>query len=116
MSLPTAEELVTALNEYLDNPEEADLVESASSEALALNTQYLINCGLNISEGGDEAIPDPICLRACKETGADLFYRRTARNGIVGISSLDVSPIRLRRDPMTDAYALYAPYFGPGIA
>lgn len=116
MSLPTINALVTAVAKYVDDAAEDDLIQSSSAEALELNKQHLRNCGLDLTQDEDSRIPDEICLRACTETAADLVYRRTARNGIVGVSSLDVSPIRLRRDPMTDAYALYAPFFNPGIA
>lgn len=68
----------------------------------------------NVRAGG---VPAVIVARAVKEVGADLFHRRTSRNGIAGLDGGPDSftPLRIARDPMKAAADILAPYMLPGI-
>lgn len=86
----------------------AALVARCEAEATELVSKHV----------GTATVPAVIIDRAVLEVGADLFYRRAARNGIVsfgnGVEAASV--IRINRDPMTQAYPLLAPYLGLGFA
>ncbi|GGF30169.1 hypothetical protein GCM10010922_01390 [Microbacterium sorbitolivorans] len=66
----------------------------------------------------DADVPEVIRSRAVLEVGADLFYRRAARNGVVQFGSgvEAASVVRINRDPMTQAYPLLAPYLPMAFA
>lgn len=61
-------------------------------------------------------VPTEIVDRSYREVGADLYWRRSARNGIVGINSMDSTPIRINRDPIMACEALLSPFLTPGFA
>lgn len=65
-----------------------------------------------------DAIPASVFHRACVEVGADLYHRRSARNGIAGFEDTDISaaPVRINRDPLVPARPILAPYMKVGIA
>lgn len=67
---------------------------------------------------GTRGIPESVLIRAAVEVAADLYHRRTARNGIAGFddSELGASPMRINRDPMAAARPILAPFLGPAIA
>lgn len=76
--------------------------------------------------GSTEAAPNPFEVpteaveRAVLEVGADLFYRKTTRNGIVsfggGEGMPSPEPFRLNRDPMAAAYPILRPFLpAPGL-
>lgn len=108
MPLPEHAALVVAVATHVDEVEGAPFIEDAAQEALDLVTTLV---GTRAA-----SIPDGIGRRACIEVAADLFYRRSARNGIVGINSMEVTPVRIQRDPLTPAYPLLVQYLGRGIA
>jgi hypothetical protein len=56
------------------------------------------------------AVPPPVRRRAVLEVGADLYWRKASRNGVVGFESQDVQPMRLARDPMSTATSILAPW------
>jgi hypothetical protein len=108
MSLPTLADLKSKLPAHVDQPVADEHTDDAAAEALELAT--------TLAGSRAEAIPVAIAMRGCLEVAADLYYRRTARNGIVGLNSLEVQPVRINRDPLTAVRPLWAPYLGPGIA
>lgn len=119
MSLPTVEEVTTALAAEVESAEELDdyaFVESASGEALALVTKHLLRGTDDEDQPIYYDVPDVIALRACVDVGRDIYYKRTARNGIVSFNSPDIQPMRVRNDPMGAAYPILQPFTGPGIA
>lgn len=65
-----------------------------------------------------DAIPASVFHRACVEVGADLYHRRSARNGIAGFEDTDITsaPVRINRDPLVPARPILAPYMKVGIA
>lgn len=84
------------------------------------DTAFITQCSAEATELVDErckgsTVPTATKARAVLEVGADLFNRRRARNGITGIDSPDVSPMRIRADPMKAAQSILAPFLEPGI-
>lgn len=63
------------------------------------------------------AVPPAVRARAVLEAGADLYWRRSARNGIAAFDAPEgVQTMRIGRDPMASAEAVLRPYLGFGIA
>lgn len=98
--------LAAALRSYV-TPEarsvvsiDGEFVESCAAEALALVTQLLAGV----------ATPPPAEVRdrAVIETGAALFTRRQAPNGITQYADPTGTPVRLARDPMNVARVILA--------
>jgi hypothetical protein len=68
--------------------------------------------------GGEEnpfEVPESVVARAVLEVGADLYYRKASRNGVIGLDGVDPQPFRLNRDPMAAAYPLLRRYLVTGI-
>lgn len=63
-------------------------------------------------------IPPATLTRAVKETAADLFHRRRARNGVVQLDSDGYTGdvVRINADPLRAARPILAPFLGVGIA
>lgn len=87
----------------------------------ARDTKFITECATDAAamvetrcKGSD--VPASVKARAVLEVGADLYNRKKARNGITGLDSADVSPMRIRSDPMKAAQAILAPYLEPGLA
>jgi hypothetical protein len=101
----------TDLQNYVGAPEsDATYVEACYEEATELVTAFV---------GSSEpviAIPDNVLERAILETGSELYHRRQAPNGISQFASLDGTPIRIARDPMTGAYPILQRYVQLGMA
>lgn len=60
-------------------------------------------------------VPAVVVARAVLEVGADLYYRKASRNGIVGLEGVDPQPMRLNRDPLAAAYPFLRPYLVFGL-
>ena len=60
-------------------------------------------------------VPNQVHVQAVLMTASEIFHRRSAPNGIAQFASMDGSPVRVARDPMTPAYALLLPYVGYGV-
>ena len=119
MPLPALEALKTRLVSYVEAEPGID-VDEAAEEALQLVTDLILT---DVDPEDTETInelmarvPAPAGRRACLEVGADLYYRRMSRNGIVNINSGTVEPVRINRNPLTPAYPILRPYLGAGIA
>lgn len=65
---------------------------------------------------GTATVPASVRARAVLECGAELFHRRSSRNGIAGLDSPDFAPMRIARDPMKAAMPYLSPYLGPVLA
>lgn len=87
---------------------DAPFITECAGEALDLIERYTIG----------EHIPERAFKRACLEVAADLYHRRTARNGIAGFDTGDMgaSPVRINRDPLASARPILAPFMRVGIA
>ena len=111
----TAEQLA----EYVqtDATHEQEFLTECLAEAGEL---IAVHCGLTSIEAvvAGEKIPAATLARAVKETAADLYSRRRARNGIVEIGGDGITPdvVRINRDPMVAARPILRPFLGPGIA
>lgn len=60
-------------------------------------------------------VPQTSIERAVLEVGADLFYRRLARNGIASFEGMEIQPVRLNRDPMSAAYPILRRHLVTGL-
>lgn len=61
-------------------------------------------------------VPESVVARAVLEVGADLYYRKASRNGVVEFGGVEVAqPIRLNRDPMAAAYPILRRYLVMGL-
>ncbi|GMA34738.1 hypothetical protein [Demequina litorisediminis] len=65
---------------------------------------------------GDAEVPETVLGRAVKEVGAELFHRRSTKNGVAQFATPDAQPIRVARDPMVAAYPILNRYVGGGFA
>lgn len=97
------QEITAALRSYV-TPDartvvtDEGFVQDCAAEALALVTQLL----------GSTTPPAEIRRRAIIETGAALFQRRQAPNGISQYASPTGEPVRIARDPMNVARVILA--------
>lgn len=84
---------------------------------------YLATCVTEATELvahaiGGATVPEAVQDLATREVAADLYHRRSARNGIAGFDDNDISPapVRINRDPMVAARPILRPYLGVAIA
>jgi hypothetical protein len=93
------------LAEYVGAAGEAALrlVADSAEEAEALVDE-------RIGETAYATVPVPVRRRAILEVGADLYWRKASRNGVVGFEGQDIQPMRLARDPMNTATSILAPW------
>lgn len=99
---------MTTLTEYVGAPtKDAAFVVECETRATALIDQRL----------SGRVLPDAVKALAVLEVGADLYYRRSARNGIAAFDSSEtVNPVRIARDPMRAVDDILRPYLGPALA
>lgn len=98
-----AERYVQAVGE-----DDAAEVASALAEARTLVTGH---CGT-----ARTLVPADAFDRAVIEVTAELFYRKNARNGVMDLGGSDLTPFRIRNDPMRAAYPFLNPYLPGGFA
>jgi hypothetical protein len=60
-------------------------------------------------------VPEPVVARAVLEVGADIYYRKASRNGVVSLDGVDPQLFRINRDPMVAAYPLLRRYLVMGL-
>jgi hypothetical protein len=68
-----------------------------------------------IGEGNPYGVPELVAARAVLEVGADLYYRKASRNGMVTLDGVEPQIFRLNRDPMAAAYPLLRRYLVLGL-
>jgi hypothetical protein len=73
---------------------------------------------LILAEIAGRTVPDQIVDQAILEVGSDLYFRRTARNGVMNVTDTDLQPFRINRDPLAAARPILRPFIpsGMGIA
>lgn len=100
------------LAKYVQASPGDDYVAEAAIEAAAMVSNHTKPANTR----GD--VPAHILERAKLEVGAELFHRRTSRNGVVGLDGGpdNFAPLRIARDPMKAAYDILAPYMLPAIS
>lgn len=117
MPLPTIEELAAKLQVHVDaKDDQATFIAECAAQAVEFITGRVPN-----TEGGAEVVdgilvpvsevsPLGVVLYAREviDLGADLFYRRQAKNGIVSLNTVDGSPVRIASDPYKAAAARLA--------
>lgn len=123
MPLPTVEELAAELRAYVDAPaNQLTYITSCVEEAMDFIkgkvgvSSTVVNLDGYVTPVETVPISQPMFKREIIELGSDLFYRRQARNGIVGVNSMDGSPVRQARDPFAASEARLAHLVGPAIA
>jgi len=93
-------------------------VDSCWAEAEALVSRHVATVGGEFGEDTSVEVPAAILNRAKIEVGAELYYRRSAPNGIKQFATPEGggTAVRVARDPMLAAYPILAPYVGLGLA
>ncbi|RWZ52934.1 hypothetical protein ELQ90_03085 [Labedella phragmitis] len=89
--------------------EDADFAAASAATATSMVHEFI---------GGEDnpfKVPADVVARAVLEVGADLYYRKASRNGVVGLEGTGPQPFRINRDPMTAAYPLLRPYLVMGL-
>ena len=90
----------------VQDPPKTLFVNECAAEAVDLVEHFI---------GSTRGIPERVLTRAALEVAADLYHRRTARNGF-DESEVGSSPMRINRDPLAPARPILAPFLGPAIA
>lgn len=114
MTIPAPEADDVSLDWYVSASKSMDPVLAAFVSSCAAEAGVLVDHHI-----GDAEVPESIRERAVLEVGADLYYRRAAKNGVStfgGAGVEGVSVLRINRDPMTQAYAILRPWLGLGFA
>jgi hypothetical protein len=94
---------VTDLQLYIGTDETGDFIESCLSAGNAMVGNYI---------GASDLVPHEVHHQAILICSSELFHRRSAPNGIAQFASMDGSPIRVGKDPMTAVYPLLQPFVG----
>lgn len=89
------------LQAYIGTDETGDFIDSCLSAGNAHVGNYI---------GDIDTVPEAIHHQAVLICASELFHRRSAPNGIAQFASMDGSPIRVGKDPMTAVYPLLLPY------
>lgn len=84
----------------------SDYAKECAEEASAMVAGYATEDNLRREP------PAAILSRAALEVGAELYHRRTSRNGVAGFgeSPDNFTPLRIARDPLKAAYDVLRPY------
>ncbi|MBZ4486277.1 hypothetical protein [Microbacterium sp. cx-55] len=100
----------TALDWYVEaKGEDADYAKETEAVATQMVNDFIGG------EANPYGVPAPVLARAVLEVGADLYYRKASRNGVVQLGGVDPQMFRLNRDPMVAAYPLLRPYLVMGL-
>lgn len=88
--------------------EDADYAATCQAEAEQMVSDF-------IGEGNPYGVPASVVARAELEVGADLYYRKASRNGVVQLGDVEPQLYRVNRDPMAAAYPLLRRYLVMGL-
>ena len=107
---PVPDPLAERVRGYLTvhSTSDQETADDALAEARALVENWI---GDRIS-----AFPKVIVDRAIVEVTAELFYRKSARNGVMEFAGTDLAPFRIARDPMKAAYPILKQFMPGGLA
>ena len=94
------------LQAYIGTEETGDFINSCLTAGENLVDNYI---------GQVETVPEQIHDQAVLICASELFHRRSAPNGIAQFATMDGSPIRMGKDPMTAVYPLLLPYVNYGV-
>lgn len=94
------------LQAYIGTDETGDFIESCLSAGNALVGNYI---------GEVDTVPNEVHNQAILICSSELFHRRSAPNGIAQFASMDGSPMRVAKDPMSSVYPLLLPFVSWGV-
>jgi hypothetical protein len=94
------------LQAYIGTDETGDFIESCLSAGNALVGNYI---------GEVDTVPSEVHNQAILICSSELFHRRSAPNGIAQFASMDGSPMRVAKDPMSSVYPLLLPFVSWGV-
>lgn len=94
------------LQAYIGTDETGDFIEECLSAGNAQVGNYI---------GTVDTVPEAIHWQAVLICASELYHRRSAPNGIAQFASMDGSPVRMGKDPMSAVYPLLQPYVGWGL-
>lgn len=94
------------LQAYIGTEETGDFIESCLSAGNALVGNYI---------GEVDTVPNEVHNQAILICASELFHRRSAPNGIAQFASMDGSPMRVAKDPMSSVYPLLLPFVSWGV-
>lgn len=108
---PQPQQLAVYVNDS-DRTGGSEYVKQSAAEAAAMLEGHLTPGNVRSSP------PKHVLDRALLEVGAELYHRRTSRNGIAGLDGGpdSIAPLRIARDPMRACYDILRPYMKPAIA
>lgn len=129
MALPTVEQLTADLGVYVDaSPASNPYVGECCAQAVTfIGSRFdssLMFAEDALPDSADDYIvpaifkrmPPPSYEREVLELGADLFYRRQAKNGIVSVNALEGAIARVSKDPYAASEARLVRFLGLGFA
>ena len=94
---------VGQFREYVGTDEDSTFVTNCLDAGKALVERYI---------GAITTVPIHIKDEAILIASSELFYRRQSPQGVTQFASMDGSPIRAGKDPMTACYPLLQPWVG----
>jgi len=94
------------LQAYIGTDEAGSFITSCLVSGQAMVDKYV---------GEIETVPEQVSRQGVLICASELFHRRSAPNGIAQFASMDGSPIRVGKDPMTAVYPLLLPFVGYGV-
>lgn len=94
------------LRAYIGTDEVSDFIDDCLSAGNALVGNYI---------GDIDTVPHAVHDQAVLICASELYHRRSAPNGIAQFASMDGSPIRVGKDPMTAVYPLLLPFVNYGV-
>ena len=94
------------LQAYIGTDESGSFITSCLVSGQAMVSRYI---------GVIDLVPEEVSRQGVLICSSELFHRRSAPNGIAQFASMDGSPIRVGKDPMTAVYPLLLPFVGYGV-
>jgi hypothetical protein len=96
-----------SLAEYVrSNADDSAFLESCWAQASALIAKHV----------GSAEVPAEVLEGATLTVASEIYHRRQAPSGISQFATPGTqAPVRLARDPMTQAYPVLAPWLGWGL-
>lgn len=97
---------LTQLQAYIGTDESGDFITGCLNSGKSLVENYI---------GEVTTVPNHVEDQSVLIAASELFHRRSAPNGIAQFATMDGSPIRMGKDPMSAVYPLLQPYVGWGL-
>jgi hypothetical protein len=91
---------VEQFREYVGTDEVSDFVDACLAAGGALVSRYI----------GDVDVKDEIVDNCILIASSELFHRRNSPQGVTQFATMDGSPLRAGKDPMTAVYPLLQPF------